>query len=317
VRGYLRHLQKQGWRLPLDLTSDHDQLGDLAIDLLGPILASSEGKPCSCLVEFLKKHGCEDFSKVDPEELYGVFTARVFYLVHEELRGLRRDADPQVENLKRRFGDILAGPEYSSRQDRRSRITYIALAETPIEKQLETPEITYEELEKVVDAAYRDSNTTRSDWCRKVLETLAARDDVRSSVKKHELVKAAVSVNIRYLRDEAVLASGNSSPETEFAMVKAKEIRLQTLDWLKENVVQKFADKWRISEVAAVGFVKAANLYLQDFVYSAGNDKLPVYFRETMPEEEHRRYLQVYKHPFETTMKRAEEEFRSRLKNVL
>ena len=102
VRGYLRHLQRQGWSLPFDLTSDRDRLGDLAIDVLGPILESPPGKPCIRIFEYFKKKGVEDFSKADSEQLYGVFTSQLFLLVHKELRVIRRDVDPQVEHLKDR-----------------------------------------------------------------------------------------------------------------------------------------------------------------------------------------------------------------------
>lgn len=316
VRGYLAHLMKQGWSLPFDLTSDRDRLGDLTIDVLGPILASAPGRPCYRIVDHFKKKEIEDSSEADSEQLFGEFTSYLFQMVREELRTIRRDADPQVEHLKRRFSDALSKSEYESFSHRGSSTTYVRLARSAHRDRDELPLISYEDLLEIVEIAYLRSKT-RSAWCRNVFKEIEARDDIRSCVKKHELLKAVIEVNLRYLRDEALLPGHCPCPESEFHRTIAHDIRRQTLTWVRKEVVMRFVSKKRIGEWAADRFVQAADLYLQDLIDSSDVDKLPDYFRETMPDEEHNRYLKLYKHPFETTMRCAEEEFRRRMKKRL
>lgn len=316
VRGYLRHLQRQGWVLPFDQTSDRDQLGDLAIDILGPILASSPERPCNRIFDHFKKKGIVDFSEADPEQLYGSFTSRLFLFVREELRALRRDADPQLEHLKRRFSDTLNSSEYVSFSEGGSGTTYVCVADSSLEDKQDAPTISYDDLEEIVDRAYHESGT-RSKWCRRVLEAVEQREDVRNCLKKHELLRAAVSVNMRYLRDEALLTPSHPSVEIDLQLAAADDARQQTLQWLKNRVMTKFTLKQSITSATAERFLEAVNLYLQDLIHSEGVDKLPVYFREVMPEEEHEKYLKHYKHTFETTINRADEDFRERLRKSL
>lgn len=313
VRGYLVHLMKQGWSLPLDQTSERDQLGDLTIDVLGPILASAPGRPCYRIVDYFGKKGIIDFSKADSEQLFGEFTSRLFQMVREELRTIRRDADPQVEHLKRRFSDTLSKGEYESFTPKGSSTTYVRLSSDANTECDKLPLITYEDLLEIVEVTYFNSKT-RSQWCSNVFKEIDDRDDIRNCIKKHELLKAVIEVNLRYLRDEALLSPQSPTPESELRRTIAHDVRRQTVTWVRKNVVLRFVEKNRIPEWTLDRFVQAADVYLQDLIESSDVDKLPVYFRVVMPEEEHEKYLKHYKTPFETTLRRAEEEFRRRMK---
>lgn len=316
VRGYLRHLMNRGWSLPFDLSSDHGQLGDLALDVLGPILAGQPHDPCPRIFKFFNSRDKESFAAADDAELQATFSARLFLSIREELRSLRREADPQVEYLKRRFGDILRSCDYVSFKGRAENATYIGLAQKAEDVPQEFASISYEDLVGFVETAYYESET-RSQWCRRIFEAIEMHFGTGSVVKKHELLKAVVAVNIRYLRDEALTAMPTSSADSDFQLTFAEEAKQQTLSWLEQSVILKFIGKERLSKSAADSFLRAANLYLQDLIHSPGVDSLPVYFREVMPEVEHDKYLEIYKHPFETTMNRAEEDFKRRLRKSL
>lgn len=316
VRGYLGHLRGQGWRLPFDLTSDRDQIGDLAIDVLGPILAGPPGQPCQRLRDRLAKTETYLILDVPSDKQYGIFTAQLFLLAREELRSIRRDMDPQVEHLKRRFSDTLSEAEFLSFSDDGSRTTFVCLASSEIRNSEHLPLLSGDDLERIVEKAYHLSQT-RSQWCRNILELVEQRHGFRKCVVKHDLLRAAVNVNIRYLRDEALLPRVPSSADADLMVADAEEVKLRTIECLKRNVVSGYVRRQSISETVGERYLEAADLYLSDMVYSREVDKLPVYFREVMPQEEHKSYLKTYKHTFETTMNRAEAEFRKRLRKRL
>jgi hypothetical protein len=237
-------------------------------------------------------------------------------MVREELRTIRRDADPQIEHLKRRFSDTLSKGEYESFTPKGSRTTYVRLSSGANAERDKLPLITYEDLLEIVEVTYFNSKT-RSQWCKNVFKEIDDRDDIRDCIKKHELLKAVIEVNLRYLRDEALLPPQSPTPESELRRTIAHDVRRQTVTWVRMNVVMRFVEKNRIPEWTLDRFVLAADLYLQDLIDSSDVDKLPVYFREVMPEEEHEKYLRQYKHAFETTMNRADQNFRERLRNNL
>jgi hypothetical protein len=314
--GFLGYLRVRGYQLPAEPVSDRNPLSDLAIDVLGPFLMSTRNQPYAVIFDYFRKQGITDFQQTDSAKLYNLFKSLLFGFIPQELRRLRIDINPQLGNLKRRFNDILKNEHYAIFSvDNLTK--FVCCAGDAVDLRDDLPPISYPELLELVEEAYHCDSRNRTAWCHHIFEALEKMTHLRNCLKKHELLRAVVTVNTKYVEVDGFSVYMPPSPEY-FMMEKTVDSAIQqTLVWLQENILQGFIKKGRLSSEIAKKFIVAAERYLLDLIYSPEVDLLPVYFREVMPEDEYSRYLQDYKYLFETTIAKAEEDFRRRARKKL
>jgi hypothetical protein len=104
----------------------------------------------------------------------------------------------------------------------------------------------------------------------------------------------------------------NDFPNKELVL----RAKLETLNWLSKNVVDKLIDKNKINRSIGKSFMKAADIYISDMLFSADTDGKVTYFREVIPEEYHDRYSE-YKYLFSLLLNSAQAQLKNKLKNIL
>jgi hypothetical protein len=314
--GYLRYLQKRGVKLPTDQWAGQHPLNDLALDVLGTFFRSAAERKYVVIFEYFEGKGQSDFSRADPNELYDLFKTLIFGYIKQELRRICRQADPQIENLKRRFEEILDGPDYKTCSSGGGSEEHIRLADSSTSERDNLPTISYEQLLAVVEEAYC-SSFSRTEWCRNVFLIVKDMDKVRNCLRKNDLIGAAVATNIRHVETYGIPLYAQTRTDDQMQLSSVEDAKRETLAWLSDNVLHRFVEKKRISAGTAEKFMQAADIYLTDKIYSFETDKLPAYFREVMPNGSHDKYLSDYKYCFETAIRQAEENFAERVKKIL
>ena len=316
VLGYLGCLKTRGYQMPLEPKADRNPLADLAIDILGSLLQSTKEQPFTIIFDHYHRIGIVDFRQADPVILYDHFRSLLGGFVRQELSRLRKEADPQLDHLKRRFKDTLKPSDYTAFRSDGDPTEYVCLTQHNHDSRENYALISREELAVLVEDAFHRSRN-RKQWCRAIFESLNDTTTVRNCIRKHELLAAVIAVNMKYVDVDGPGASrlpGANQGIVETAICEANK---QTIVWLRDSVLQGFIEKERMTTEVAERFASAAERYLLDLAHSGDTDALPVYFREVMPETEHDRYLKEYKYLFETTISKAEEDFKKRLKKSL
>jgi hypothetical protein len=313
TRGYLHYLKRRGVRLPVDQWAGKQPWNDLILDILGPFLRSTSQQPYVVVFDYFKETISTDFDKTGDDELYDLFKTLLFGYVKQELRRITHELNPQIENLKRRFSEILEGPLYTTHS---STEEYICLADDGIDLREDLPVISYEQLMGIVEEAYCLS-FKRSEWCRKVFEKINDLMTVRNCIRKRDLIRAAVVTNSRYAEAHNVPVYSHTKTDNQLQLGAIMKAKQQTLDWVRVNILDRFVQKKQLTSETAEKFRSAADMYLTDFIYSSETDKLPEYFRAVMPPDEHPRYLKEFKYCFETTLNEAKDGFVKRVKNIL
>ncbi len=314
--GFLGYLRVRGHQLPVEPISDRNPLSDLAIDVLGPFLMSTRNQPFAVIFDYYRKRGITDFEHADRNEIFDSFKSLLFGFVRQELRRLRKNVDPQLDHLKRRFKDTLREGQYTTFSASDNITEFVRLAGDGVDLRKGQPLISYHELLELVEDAYHRSRN-RTEWCRNIFVALEKMTHVRNYLKKHELLRTVVTVNTKYVEVDGFSVYMPPSPEHLMMGKTVDDAIRQTLVWLHENILQRFIAKGRLTSDAAQRFSVAVERYLLDLAYSPDVDMLPVYFREVMPEREYDRYLQDYKYLFETTIAKAEEDFKRRARKKL
>ncbi len=312
--GYLHFLRNKGYQLPLALATDRNPVVDLSLDILGSFLRSAKNKPFYLIFDYFHQIGITDFQNAEPDELYEKFTPLLFRFIRQDLSKLKNETDPQIANLKHRVNDILKSDNYTVVSSNSGRIKRVMLSKNIHCNRAELPIIPYEETLKIVEESYLKSNN-RVEWCKNIFETLDKTPKYQNIFIKHELISAIIAVNMKYVEVENIKPVFTHDAESEILLRKAERTIREVLPWFRIDVLEKYIGKGRLTPEYAANFERAIQLYLRDFVFSPPTDLLPVYFREVMPPEEHRRYLKKYKYIFETAIQKAEEEFLRRLKN--
>lgn len=313
VIGCLDYLKALGYQLPVEPISERNPLSDLTIDILGSYLRSRHRQPYYLIFEFFSKQGITDFKTADADILFSLYRVQLYRIVRQEIIKIGGGADPPTHNLKRRFKEILKGPDYVSFRSGNAPAEYVCSVGNAENQDKQKPVISYESLLSFVEAAFHeDSSKNRSEWCRNIFSLLDSASEYRKCIKKSDLLRAVISVNAKYVEPYAPRPAPLPGPEYKLYLAVVEAARKETLDWLDSEVLQRFIRKGRIPADVAQLFLQAAEMYLLDLVYSPDVDLLPVYFREVMPEREHDLYLNQYKYVFETTIQKAEADFQAR-----
>ncbi len=301
--GYLRCLNARRFSLPLEQYSSDNPTRDLAIDILGSLLAGRHGEPFGIVFEYYRREGFEEFAAVSEEELYHHLTILIRSFVRQELSKLRKRHDPQIENLKRRIGDILKDRQYrvlaSESSPGRDRVTLAPGKEVEGDHREPWPQ---HELDLAAELAYQRSSS-RSQWCRNLFEEITHDERWCDWVYRHQLVAAMIGV----CRANQLLEMDQPSriPPADQGLSGDSVDRASQLarDWLRESVLRDFAAKGRITVKEIEPFLAAFDAIIADGTHSGTLDKLPDYFRALMPAQTHQDYLSKYKYVFETAMK--------------
>ncbi len=309
----LLYLQRRGFRLPLDNTDAPKAIDNLAIDVLGAFLRSDGNRPYHVVFDYYERKGIADFRNADADKLYHLFTVLLRGYVRQSLSRLRKQEDPQVTNLKRRFGDILKGAEYDIITNPNDKLEYISLAENRSQLRQDKPLLPYDDLLRIVETACSESANCRQ-WCKAILAAIDSESEFANQVRKHELISAVVTVNARYVELDGFQPTAIPTPKDSLIAAEIAGTRTETLDWLKIEVLPAFITRGRISEQTAGSFLTATERYLADLGDNGRVDAIPVYFREVMPEIDQKTYLNDYKYTFETIINKSVTDFRERLK---
>lgn len=314
--GVLRHLQRVGWSLPLDQFASDHPINDLAIDILGSFLRTAKGRKYGVVLDFFDTRPCETDTEPDTRTRYDQFCSLIVGFVKQEVRRLRPQVDPQRENLKRRFKDILTGPDYAVPPIDGSACDLVCSVAALSCPRSDRPLISYENLREMALTTYQ-VNLSRSQWCRAIFTALQESIGVANHVRRSDLLRAVVAANMAQVDTFCAVTEPASRVDPTLFEGDIHSAREQALQSLRTDLLPRFVRQGRLSSEESTLLARGAELYLIDLAYSPGVDKLPDYFREVMPADTHDRYLKDYKYVFETTVQHAERKFKEILREIL
>lgn len=311
--GYLRYLGAKGQKLPLDSINPEKAFEDLAIDILGGFFQSRRDKPFHIIFDYYEREGIADFQAPDGEQLFDLFLILLRGFIKKELAKICKQEKPQLDHLKRRFKDILSGASYGSMRSRIQAAEYIYLMKYYDVLRKEAEPVLYEDLIQIVEKAYLDSKT-REEWCAGIFKILDQSENFQNFIKKHEILKAVIAVNAKYVELDGIQPSRLPSPNELSVRMAVRDAIPIAIQWSRQNIIQIFLNKGRISPNEAEQFLHAVNNYLNDFGYNGDPDPIPDYYREVMPKNSHLSYLKKHKYIFDSIVNKTLEYFKEILK---
>ncbi len=310
--GSLGYLQRRGYRLPVGPHNSFSSISDLAIDILGTFLRFEKSVKFGVIFNYFAKEDISDFVDVDPALAMSKFRALLLGYIRKELFRINQQEYPEAADLKTRLNTILSGEKYAS-------ISFngcsdlICLAVIRDVEMRDKPIIPQEKLEFIAEEAYVTSRSIE-EWCAKIFALLALREEYLPAIPRHQLLAAAVKISGTHLEIDAMPPSALPGPEQLLLSSDLAKLREEVVEFVTVEVISRFIKQGRISKDTGACFERAVDLFLEDKSNGDQVDLLPSYFRETMPQSEHKHYLKRYKYVFETIMSRAEEEFIDRIK---
>lgn len=312
--GFLSYLRKVGYRLPDGSGLEHGALDDLAIDILGGFFGgSTASRPYPVIFDYFRRISDAVLPVENRPDVQTLLLGLLKSFVRQELSRLKKQDDPQIDNLKRRFKDLLDSSEFVALRSDSCDEVHLCLSKNINALRPDKPMMPYEQLESIVKQAFLDSHS-RSEWCRLIFEQIDTATDFRNLVRKHELLRAVIAVNTEYLDIDAWQPARLPRPQQGYLRDEIDRARDETLLWMKGSIVADFVVKERITAQEADLLATAAEKYLTDYAFDGDTDAIPVYYRETMPESYHPRYLTDHKYVFETIITKSVENFVERLK---
>lgn len=314
TQAYLYSLKNLGYDLMLEDRDDRKAIADRAIDILGVFLSSKTDKPFYHIFDYFERKDLTDLSQATDQDLYHHFNILLRGFIRHELRDIRNQGNPQIHYLKRRFKDIFKSEGFCLMAHAKKGHEKIYLCEHAEDLRTDKPIIPYDELYKLAEKAYFDSNT-RVQWCHKIFELLNTDKEYQNLVVRYELMSIVVSINAKYVDLDGLRPTAMPSARDTAIRNAIDKTRKKTIIWLKKEVIPDFIAKQRIDQDEGERFGKAAELYLIDLGNDGWTDPIPDYFRALMPEEKHKPYLDDYKYVFETIIKKAEEYFKDILRD--
>jgi hypothetical protein len=312
TRAYLYSLKHIGYDLMLEDRDDRKAITDRAIDILGPFLSSKVGQPYYRIFDYFERKNLTNLKTVSDQQLYHHFNILLRGFIKHELGAIRKLENPGIYNLKKAFRNILREEEFCETAHAKKGHEQIYLCKYAEDLRSDKPAIPYDELYKLAEKAYYDTNT-RVQWCHKIFELLNEVRVYQNQVVKYELIRVVVSINAKYVDLCGLRLSAMPSARDTAIRGAIDKARKKTILWLKKEVIPDFVKKGRIDQDEAERFAKAAELFLIDLGNDDWTDSIPDYFRALMPEEKHIPYLNDYKYVFETVIEKAREYFKKNL----
>jgi hypothetical protein len=311
--GYLRYLQGRGYPIPIEKHQAENPLSDVAIDLLGSLLQSRTDEPFFVIYDYYKRHGIKEYESAGSKELAWHMTVLVRGHAKKEMSKIRKEADPQIDNLKKRFKDILRGHGYGAFTGSDERTEFVFWKEYENDLRQDKPPVSHELLKDIVGRAYAECKD-RTEWCRLIFEMLNQEKEYQNFIRRQDLITAVIAINAEHVELYGSKPTRFPSPEMALIDDQLEEARKTALEIAKQDTIKKFLNKGRITSDESDRFLTAVEHYLTDLGQNGNPDSIPEYFRLVMPPDVHSLYLNKYKHVFETVINRAVEEFRNYLK---
>lgn len=284
-------------------------LSDLALTLLGELFRSEPDKPFFPIFDYFQRHGLADYAAATESTLYQHFRILIGGYLKKRLFHLRKSEQRQAEILKRRVKDILQPPDYVRLDDQSSLRKSIAKRKYMKDLRPDREPISREVLAETVRRAYVESSN-RVNWCDRIFSEINDMKSVQNFLNINHLLESIVKVNGEALEE---MCPQPASPDLRGIRGAVEEAVRNTVDWARENVLTAFVASGKISPVEANMYLRAVEQYLLDLGNCGETDKLPVYFREAMPDSEQGEYRERHKYPFRTVISKSADYFRSRL----
>ncbi len=311
---YLGYLVKKGYKILVAGGTESGEITDLACDVLGLILSSRRNRPFYRVFDYLQSSGIVELESVPADDLFDRFTIFLRRSIRQELSRLRKESDPQIENLKRRFKDILKSADFGREQPAGTSNCLVYSVSNENNLKLEKPSVPYDRLLRIAEETYM-SSANRKRWCLAIFEELGNHEEYCNCIPEYQLLSAAVAVNACH----AEIDGGYQfRPLTQREYAVRQEIyreRAKTLSETTTDRIDYYVKKKSITTSEGDNLYRACALYLSDLCDGGSTAPLPTYFRESMPKETHTRFLKHYKNIFETIINKTVEDFRQRLAN--
>ncbi len=306
VYGFLTYQKRKGYYYPDNMYTSNDGLSDMAVDILGALFRNDKSRKFNVIYDYYKSHNITEYSSTNVNEIYDLFKQLVNSFTRQELSKLKKAVDPQIDNLKRRIKSILKSSDYAVYSANPSGEKYIRLSSQEHDKNDSNSPIEFDSLLDIAREAYYSSKN-RVEWCFNIFETITDEYGPASFVKFHELIKAMIQVNVTDLELYYNDKTNKITTDITYSDSTLNEKKNLTLKWVKEDTLSSFVINGRLDDDLAERILQAVDNYLSDLLFSSGTDALPLYFREVMPDSEHKCYLDKYKYIFETTIRNAED----------
>ena len=314
VKASIRNLHKYIYLDILDYQLGRDPLDALTNDILGELLASKVDRPFYQVFDYYQRHGLDIQDNYDVEKLYDHFKILVFGFTRKHLGHLKKEFDPQLDHLKRRFKDVLKGGEYQ-RINSDGNQELIGSSDQEFDNLNKSP-ASYQDILEICNNTYV-MEFSRSEWCRQIFKSLNGRSDIGHFVILSDLLRAVISVNLSHIQSQNHFGPSSSSIKNAVIRDAALMCKKRALSHVKCDVLERFLKKQKLTQDTADKFFKAADIFLSDLIYNGSADKYPEYFRTVMPDDMHSDYLDKYKYEFETILNTVKEYFEECVKKNL
>ncbi|RJP70538.1 MAG: hypothetical protein C4532_09180 [Candidatus Abyssobacteria bacterium SURF_17] len=297
---YLRHLSARGWQMPAGFDNSPDSYRDLAIDVLGPFLASRPGRPYYVVFDYFARHGITDFDKEPADNLVRHFRILLRGFARKEFTALKDIGNPQVAALKQRIRKVLLSPAYSIREDDCNHSKIVRSLESAGDIREGRPWIPRDQLLQMVYQAYLDT-VNREDWCRHVFKFLDEHTEFRNELSVYALVSAMVCVNTAWV--DASLPREPVSPAV--CHEQAGQVIDSAMAMIEREIIPGFIRKGKLAESDVQDILTASRDYLEDLCFSGATDSIPTYFLELRTDISQDEYQKRFKYIMDTVVARA------------
>jgi hypothetical protein len=310
--GFLRYYRSRGYPLPVERANPDLAVSDLALTLLGELFQSENGRPFFPVFEYFERHGMADHDAVSETMLCQHFKILLGGYLKKRLFQLRKSDQHQSETLKRRIKDILQLPDYVRFDDDSTGQISVAMAVHRNNLRSDKQPIQWKTLQETVNRAYTASSS-RVNWCHNIFSDLNNNESVQNYLRMNLLLESMVTINEGALQEFCPKPAAPLPPDLGGIKCTVREAVDEAVAWAKKEVLVEFVASGRVSSDDAKLYLLAVERYLLDLGNCGEADRLPVYFREVMPEGRHSEYLDRHRYPFKTVISRSADYFRSRL----
>jgi hypothetical protein len=305
ARGYLAHLGRRGFRLPLEEYAGGSGLNDCTIDCLATLFVSLPGRPFYLVVDYLRGH-------ISPEAPAADIAARLQALIaghiRQELHRLKAAVDPQSANIRRRIRQAIRAGDYEEFEHSGQQAWAWRGAKNG--RRTEMPPVDDTILYQVVsDAIYHESHMP--DRCRWVFAALDADDRCQNFLIGYRFLGGMV----RVLGDH-----GDSgpvplpSPREVYIRSRIQSLASRAVGEAIADAFQHLATKRGLTSTEQSAYRSALVDLMADFAEDGDHDLLPQYLKERLPSAEAECYLSRHKYAWETTVACCKERLRELLR---
>lgn len=312
---YLRYLKARGWRLPNIGAHDINSYEDLALDILGPLMAKHNRRHLAKVREYFVGKGITNPGDSDPETIADLFMILLRKHCRQELFWIAGAENPEIAKLKRRFKDILTGPGYiiSSPSGKMRRV--VSLDSSATGAGLESKLLPADRIDALVRNSLR-ATTSDVELCSMVFNLACESTGRSTSFYYNELLSALIKVRVEFAEEGLASFAPPSTPRDEYILTAAREALGQALKASSNSVLETFIDKGRITRTEAELLSEACFQHFSELIETGTSNSLPQCIREAMPPETHSLYMSKYKYILDTVVSDVRANLRNELRNI-